>query len=30
MLGERIALYYKAVTRKTLRNEEGEGWQRAS
>ena len=30
MLGERIALYYKAVTRKALRNEEGEGWQRAS
>lgn len=30
MLGERIALYYKAVTRKALRNEEGEEWQRAS
>ena len=30
MLGERIVLYYKAVTRKALRNEEGEGWQRAS
>ena len=30
MLGERIALYYKAVTRKALRHEEGEGWQRAS
>lgn len=30
MLGERIALYYKAVTRKALCNEEGEGWQRAS
>lgn len=30
MLGERIALYYKAVTRKALRSEEGEEWQRAS
>lgn len=30
MLGERIALYYKAVTRKALRNKEGEEWQRAS
>ena len=30
MLGERIALYYKAVTRKALRNEEGKEWQRAS
>ena len=30
MLGERIALYYKAVTRKALRNEESEEWQRAS
>ena len=30
MLGERIALYYKAVTLKALRNEEGEEWQRAS
>ena len=27
---ERIALYYKAVTRKALRSEEGEEWQRAS
>ena len=30
MLGERITLYYKGVTRKALRNEGGEEWQRAS
>ena len=30
MLGELIALYYKAVTHKALRNEDGEEWKRAS